>query len=248
MANTYEALKRAEKELQKPSGNTGLDTDERHLLAPPKKSRAQIASGRVVDLKTKLMTRYATEDIKTIMVTGIAHGGGASTTAISLATALAKDSRRKVLLVDANLRTPGLHDVFKIEFTDGVYDLLNKENGHSLKFRKVGPGELFVLPSGVNRAMGNGYFESPRFDKFMQSTRKSFDYVILDSAPIGSFPDSQAICARVDGVILVIESGKTRSQVALRAKKELEDAGGRVLGLILNRQKHYIPEWIYKRL
>jgi capsular exopolysaccharide synthesis family protein len=248
MGKTFEALERAEKEYQKVDAGPAFDSAEQHILPTPKKSQAQIASCRVVDLKTKLMTHYAAEAIKTIMVTGTAHGSGASTIAISLATALAKDSRRKVLLVDANLRTPGLHDVFKIEFTDGVYDLLNKENGHSLKFRKVGPGELFVLPSGVNRAMGNGYFESPRFDKFMQSARKSFDYVILDSAPIGSFPDSQAICARVDGVILVIESGKTRSQVALRAKKELEDAGGRVLGVILNRQKHYIPEWIYKRL
>ncbi len=248
MGKTYEALERAEKEFQKVDAGPASDSAEQHMLSTPKKSQAQIASCRVVDLKTKLMTHYAAEAIKTILVTGSAHGSGATTTAISLATALAKDSRRKVLLVDANLRTPGLHDVFKIEFTDGVYDLLNKENGHSLKFRKVGPGALFLLPSGVNRAMENGYFESPRFDKFMQSTRKSFDYVILDSAPIGSFPDSQAICARVDGVILVIESGKTRRQVALRAKKELEDAGGRVLGVILNRQKHYIPGWIYKRL
>ena len=248
MGKAYEALERVEKELRKPGNRAGLNTDERRLLAPPKKSRAQIASRRVVDLKTKLITRYATDNIKTILITGIAPGIGASTTAISLATALAKDSRRKVLLVDANLRTPGLHDVFKTKFKDGVYDLLNKKTVPSLKLRRIGPGELFLLPSGVNRDVENGYFESPRFDKFLQSARKSFDYVILDSAPVGSFRDCQAICARVDGVVLVLESGKTRSQVALRAKKELEDAGGRILGLILNRQKHYIPEWIYKRL
>jgi capsular exopolysaccharide synthesis family protein len=202
----------------------------------------------VVDLKTKLLTRYAAEAIKSILVTGAAHGSGVSTTAVSLATDLAKDSRHKVLLADANLRTPGLHDVFKIEFTDGVYDLLNKENGHSLKFRKVGPGNLFLLPSGVNRTMENGYFESPRFDEFLQSSRKSYDYVILDSAPITGLPDSQAICARVDGVILVIEAGITRRQVALRAKRELEDAGGRLLGVVLNRRKYYIPKWIYRRV
>jgi capsular exopolysaccharide synthesis family protein len=248
MAKTFEALDRAEKEFQKANADPTPDAETKFMPVLPKKSRAKIASCRVVDLKTKLMTRYAAEAIKTILVTGTAHGNGASTTAISLATALAKDSRRKVLLADANLRTPGLHDVFKIEFTDGVYDLLNKENGHSLKFRKVGPGELFLLPSGVDRAMQNGHFESPRFDEFMQSTRKSFDYVILDSAPINSFPDSQAICARVDGVILVIEAGITRRQVALRAKKELEDAGGRLLGVVLNRRKYYIPKWIYRRL
>jgi capsular exopolysaccharide synthesis family protein len=248
MGKTYEALDRAEKDFQKARAELGPDAENKFMPALLKRSRAKIASCRVVDLKTKLLTRYTAEAVKSILVTGTAHGSGTSTTAISLATALAKDSRRKVLLADANLRTPGLHDVFKIEYTDGVYDLLNKENGHSLNFRRIGPGDLFLLPSGVNRAMENGYFESPRFDELIRSTRKSFDYVILDSAPITGFPDSQTICARVDGVILVIEAGITRRQVALRAKKELEDAGGRLLGVVLNRRKYYIPKWIYKRL
>ena len=248
MGKTFKALERAEKEFQKASGHAALDTDEKHLPAPSKKSRVQVASCKVMDLKSKLLTHYASESIKTILITGTAHGSGVSTTAVSLATALAKNSRLKVLLVDANLRTPGLHEVFKTNFTGGVYDLINKEDDNSLKFQKVGPGDMFLFPSGVNNAVDNGYFESDRFDMLLQSTRKSFDYVILDCAPVGNFPDSQTICARVDGVILVIESGKTRRHVALRAKKELEDAGGRVLGVILNRRKHYIPGWIYNRL
>ena len=52
----------------------------------------------------------------------------------------------------------------------------------------------------------------------------------------------------MDGVVIVIEAGKTREQVAVRAKKELEEAGGKVLGVVLNKRKFYIPEWIYKRL
>ena len=62
------------------------------------------------------------------------------------------------------------------------------------------------------------------------------------------FPDSAAICSRVDGVIIVITYGKTRRQVGLRVKKELEDAGANVLGVIINRRKYYIPDWIYRRL
>jgi Mrp family chromosome partitioning ATPase len=53
---------------------------------------------------------------------------------------------------------------------------------------------------------------------------------------------------KADGVMLIIESGKTRKQVALKAKQELENAGAKVLGVILNRRKQYIPGWIYKRL
>ena len=53
---------------------------------------------------------------------------------------------------------------------------------------------------------------------------------------------------KVDGVILVVESGRTRRPTAIKAKKELEQAGAKIIGVILNRRKYYIPEWIYKRL
>jgi Mrp family chromosome partitioning ATPase len=82
----------------------------------------------------------------------------------------------------------------------------------------------------------------------MDIVQQRFDYTILDSAPITTFAESQAICSRVDGVLLVIETGKTRRQVAIRAKKELEEAGGRLLGVVLNKRRYYIPDWIYKRL
>jgi Mrp family chromosome partitioning ATPase len=52
----------------------------------------------------------------------------------------------------------------------------------------------------------------------------------------------------VDGVILIVGSGKTRRQVALKAKKELEDAGARILGIVLNRRKYHVPAWVYRHL
>ena len=182
------------------------------------------------------------------MVTATAHGSGASTTSVALATALTKDAGLRVLLMDANFRTPGLHERFNTECTPGLHDLICKDNGHSARFNHVGPDELYLLSSGVNGGAVTAYFESPRFERMVQSARSSFDFVIIDSAPVSRFPDAQAICARVDGVVLVVEAGKTRLQVAQRAKKELEDAGGRILGVVLTKRRRYIPEWIYRRL
>jgi Mrp family chromosome partitioning ATPase len=78
--------------------------------------------------------------------------------------------------------------------------------------------------------------------------RDKFDYVILDAPPVPAFPECLVLCAKVDGVVLVVESGKTRRQVALRARKQVEEVGGKVLGVVLNKRKYYIPEWIYRRL
>lgn len=91
-------------------------------------------------------------------------------------------------------------------------------------------------------------FEAARFDDTLKQMRQKFDYVILDAPPVIGYAETKVMGKIVDGVILVIKSGKTRKQVAIRAKNELADAGAKVLGVMLNRRKHYIPEWIYKRL
>ena len=248
MGKTFEALEKAEKEFQKINGELAVSSEEKQWFTSARPPEVQVVSCKVVDLKTRLITRYSGQTVKIVLITATAAGSGASTTAVSLATDLAKDARLKVLLVDANMRTPGLYKIFKTETAGGVYDLLNKNNGNLLKLKKVGPGELYLFPSGVSRPVDDHHFSSDLFENFIQRVRKSFDYVILDSAPISIYPDSQAICSKVDGVILVIEAGITRRQVALRAKKELEAAGAKILGVVLNRRKYYIPKWIYTRL
>ncbi|MBT8364454.1 MAG: hypothetical protein KJP23_07080, partial [Deltaproteobacteria bacterium] len=115
MGKYFEILERAEKEFQKDSGESRFDSAEQHWPATPGTSKVQIPFSRVLDLKSKLLTRYAGDAVKTILVTGTAHGSGVSTTSVGLATALTKDSRLRVLLMDANFRTPGLHEVFKTE-------------------------------------------------------------------------------------------------------------------------------------
>ena len=86
------------------------------------------------------------------------------------------------------------------------------------------------------------------FDLFLKTMGEKFDYIILDAPPVPKFSECWVLCTKVDGVILVLEAGKTRRQVALRAKKALEEAGGRLLGVVLNKRKYYIPQAIYNRL
>jgi capsular exopolysaccharide synthesis family protein len=254
MGRTFEAIERAEKEYKKLVKQAGIGPEERFYLAPEDGQKAggngHVRPDRLGSLKTKILTRYTGKAIKmkTILVTGTAHGGGTSTTAVNLATSLAGDSRSSVLIVDANIRTPGLHRFFKTGTFTGMSELLDVRGEKSFQFKKVGDTDLYLFPCGVKRTRGDGYFESPRFNQFLDNVRNSFDYVVFDCAPVQGFPDTQTLCSRVDGVILVITYDKTRRQVALRAKKELEDAGANILGVVINRRKYYIPDWIYRRL
>jgi capsular exopolysaccharide synthesis family protein len=248
-------MQRAEKEYKKLVRQAAVGPQERYYLAPDAPEGKQNGNGhvkpdRLGSLKTKILTRYTGKDrrIKTILVTGTAHGGGTSTTAVNLATSLADGSRKSVLIVDANLRTPGLHRFFKTDSFKGMSELLDVRGERSFDFKKIGDNDLYLFPCGVKRSSSDGYFESQRFDQFLNNVRNSFDYVIFDSAPVPGFPDTQNLCSKVDGVVLVITYDKTRRQVALRAKRELEDAGANILGVVINRRKYYIPDWIYKRL
>jgi capsular exopolysaccharide synthesis family protein len=252
MGRTFEAIERAEKEYKKLVKQARIGLDEPYFLAPQGKQNGNghVRPDRLGSLKTKILTRYTGKAIrmKTILVTGTGHGGGTSTTAVNLATSLADDFRNSVLIVDANLRTPTLHRFFKTDSFKGMSELLGVRGEKSFQFKKIGDNNLYLFPCGIRRSKGESYFESRRFDSFLQYVRNSFDYVIFDSAPIHGFPDTQTLCSRVDGVILVITYDKTRRQVALRAKKDLEDAGANILGVVINRRKYYIPDWIYRRL
>jgi capsular exopolysaccharide synthesis family protein len=199
-------------------------------------------------LKTKLLRGYQADRVKTIMFTGTSRKCGTTTTAVSLGTMLAQEAGYKVLLVDTNLSNPGLHSIFKTQLNGGICELIGGNGDNTFEFKRVGPAELYMVTCGIIPSDPKRHFESPRFESFLKLVREKFDFVILDTAPIGNAPDSQTICSKVDGVVMVITSGKTRRQVAQRVKKEVEDAGGTMLGVVINRRKYYIPNWIYKRL
>lgn len=250
MGKTYEALERAEKEYEAGSLKVSSQPKEEtgRTAPPPRRESCNGSADCYETLKTNLLARHPDKSVKTILFSGTAHGAGASTTAINFAATLARNCQLKVLLMEANLRTPSLHEVFHLEPELGLSDVLTNGTRLSACIKKVSPENLYVVTRGGKQAGPVGLFESERFGEFLKSVKDQFDYVILDGPPVPSFSEAQVICGKVDGVVMVVESGKTREQVAVRAKKELEEAGGTVLGVVLNRRKHYIPGWIYRRL
>ena len=248
MGKTFEALERAEKEFQEIKYNTAVEIEEKKLLTSKKTQWAFETSDEFSDLLNKLLSRYSNLALRTLLFTGSTHGTGVTKTAIKFAKTLVKASDHRVLIIEANLRTPSFQRLFHQNPIKGVPGSLVDDGLKIFKFKNVGKGNLFAFTFGGNRSSSNNYIETQRLGKLIEVSKKQFDYIILDTAPIGICPESQAICSLADGVLMVIESGKTRRRVAQRAKQELEDAGGKLLGVVLNKRKYYIPKWIYSRL
>jgi len=248
MGKTYEAMERAEKGYGRKILQLPLKPVVEKIPAIPLPETVHKPMDCYEVLKTNILARHPGQAIKTILFSGTTHGDGASTTAINFATTLASNCRLKVLLIEANLRTPGLHTAFRVGPERGLSDIMSNADKPIHYIKKVEPGNLSVVTAGSKLTGPVSLFESDRFSEFLTSIRAAYDFIILDGPPIPSFSEARVLCTKVDGVVLVIEAGKTRKQVAVRARKELEEAGGKVLGVVLNKRKYYIPEWIYKRL
>jgi capsular exopolysaccharide synthesis family protein len=195
------------------------------------------------DLKINLLTTFQ-NDIKSIMFVGGSLGDGVSTTAIGFSESLAVGSLRGVVLIDGNLRNPYLHSRFQIDIDmPGLTNLLLEGGQPALV--KIDKSNLYVITCGICR-FDQDLFESPKFAQFMAEIRERFDYVIIDAPPVLSYPESLHIAAKTDAAIMVIRSGATRREIAKKAIGKIEEVGGKVIGVVLNRRKYFIPDSIYK--
>lgn len=247
MGRTLEALERAEAESNAIGPQVPLVSVSTRLQQGRKRLIPHRHLGRYQEVKTKLVNRFPQDAVKTILVTSAAEGEGVSTTAINLASALAQDCHLSVLLIDVNLRHPHQYKGLDSYRHNSLAAILTHEEPQKI-FSENGPGNLHILAGGEKLPNALTLFESRQFDRFLKFARQKFAYVILDAPPVSSFSEFQVLGPKVDGVLFVVASGKTRRQAAIRAKKELEAAGAKILGIILNQRKHYIPKWIYRRL
>ena len=202
-------------------------------------------------LKAKLWTRYAEKDMKVVLFVGTTTGSGASTTASNFAAMLAQDAQVKVLLIDANLRAQRPEAGKSLREGEKGPDVSLAgllEADSSTVYPAPGPGNLYVLPSGTKCMAPLTLFQSEAFDQFLQTVRERFDHVVIDCPPLQGFPESIVLSRKADGVILVVEAGRTRRRAGLWAKQQIEDAGGKILGVVLNKRKFYIPNWLYRHI
>lgn len=198
-------------------------------------------------LKVSLFNQYPDLRHKVIMVASSVENEGCTTTAVNLAKALVSDDNVKVLLIDANLRSPSLHRIFGLNDENGLSEMLRGGNDIEGAVKKTGIENLFVVTSGESarpEGITNFRLIYPLLDRF----KSQFDFVILDAPPVISDPDSISLSSKVDGVIFVMRAAKTRWEVAQEAIEQLRTGGTKVLGGVLNKRKYYIPEAIYRRL
>jgi capsular exopolysaccharide synthesis family protein len=184
-------------------------------------------------IRTNIQFSSVDKEQKIIMVTSTGPGEGKSTTVANLAVVLAQQGKR-VLLIDGDLRKPTVHYTFKVSNIYGVSNVLTRQTSLKEAIVTTRIPDLDVLPSGPVPPNPSELINSKAMDHLLEEAISIYDYVLFDTPPVLAVTDGQLLSNRCDGVILVLSSGKTQNEAALKAKELLVNAKAKIIGTVLN--------------
>jgi protein-tyrosine kinase len=170
--------------------------------------------------------------LRVIMVTSALPGEGKTLTASNLALTLSESYQRRVLLVDADLRRPSVHQLFALPSLSGLSDGLRSVEDRKLTLVEVS-SRLTVLPAGRPDPDPMSVLTSSRMQYVLDEAREKFDWVIVDTPPVGLMPDAHLLAAMVDGAVLIIGAGMSPYRTVAKAAEVI--GRERILGVVLNR-------------
>jgi Mrp family chromosome partitioning ATPase len=222
------------------SGRTRTDTRERGIgvLDP-------VAMQQCESIQTRLWLNYVEGSMKTVSTfVGATGDCGVSTVAANFAAAVGQGASSRVLLIAFGTKRPlrlGMHQEPDLGrwLDDKCVPVQPSPNM---------PPSVYLLSSETLGPTVATVLQSRAFDDFLTRARERFDHVVVDAPPLQSHPESLLLCRKSDSVVLVVRAGRTRHQTAAWARQQIENVGGNLAGVVLNRRRYYIPRWLYRML
>jgi capsular exopolysaccharide synthesis family protein len=185
-------------------------------------------------LRTNVLFSTAQEGSKSIVVTSTGPGEGKSMVATNMAVGLAQSGQR-VLLIDADMRKPKVHEILGLPQDPGLSNFLVGRSKASEAVRKASVQGLWVLPAGRTPPNPAELVGSTRFRDFIGSLHEHFDWVLIDSPPVMAVTDACLVAHHATGVLFVVGAEMTSRHAAQRALDQLEQVQVRFVGAVLNR-------------
>jgi protein-tyrosine kinase len=254
MSNIYEALEQAQREKN--------DSEIQSLVSIPENSPVQeevhvqrvARKPAVTPMEAEMFSLYQSIDYllpgiskKTILFVSPQGGEGVSTVVREFARMAAVKLDKTVLIMDAAHHNPSQHLYFNIKGGYGWKDV-GKGEPADKACHQASTNNLFLSPIAPQTAVAPCAYDHTSAIGFLEGLKNKYELILIDSSPATISPESVAISRFADGVVLVIEAERTRRQVIESVKSRIERNGGNVLGIVFNKRRYYIPEFIYKRL
>ncbi|ALZ64664.1 Tyrosine-protein kinase YwqD (plasmid) [Bacillus cereus] len=185
------------------------------------------------NIRTSIEFTSVDKRIRSLMVTSSNASEGKTTTAVNIAIAFAQQDK-KVLLIDADLRKPVLHQMMQVDNSFGLTSVLTRSKNLETCVKHTKIENLDILPCGPIPPNPSELLGARSMKDMLSEAYGTYELLIFDTAPILLVTDAKIMANQCDASVLVIRSGVTEKGSALKGKKELDSAEGKLLGVILN--------------
>jgi succinoglycan biosynthesis transport protein ExoP len=195
-------------------------------------------------LRTSLIFSQTTRELRKVVVTSSSAAEGKSTTAANLAISFAQQGMR-VLIVDADLRRPSIHQIFRLEREPGLSELiLDRATLEQVTQQTLVPN-LWAVTAGVQPPNPAEMIAGPRMRSIIGMFDAQFDMIIFDTPPILAASEGPVLSVRSDGVVVVVRAGETDRRSVQLAVHQLRTVGANTLGVVLNDVDGKVPKYGY---
>jgi protein-tyrosine kinase len=241
MSNIYEALEQAcrEKAESGASSQLALQTEVKNGIS---------LNEEMVWLHHKVEHMLSNTSNKLIQFIGCRRGEGVSTIVREFARIAAERHGKSVLVLDSAYKDPAQRINFNVTCEYGWLDLIEKGELIDKAFFRFGESNLYFAPISVQASLVSPIKDISETIAIWKKLRERFDLILIDSSSDANTFESIACSCNVDGVVLILEAEKTPRKVAENMKKKILANGGLILGVVLNKRRYHIPDFIYKRV
>jgi capsular exopolysaccharide synthesis family protein len=181
-------------------------------------------------------------------IIGCHRGEGVSTVAANISAMLAQGRGGRVLLVDTDIRSPSAHQIFRTRLEPGLVDIPTADYDYGNIIVSERFKNLHILAAGMPNGSSPRILQPAQFARLINSMKKDYRHVVFDMPAMKESHLSARLAGLCDGVVLVIEAERLRWEVLLEAKTQLLKWNANTVGVVLNKRRFPIPEWLYRTL
>ncbi|MFJ8526843.1 CpsD/CapB family tyrosine-protein kinase [Bacillus sp. NPDC094106] len=185
------------------------------------------------NIRTNIEFAAVDTNFQSLIVTSANSGEGKTITAANMAVVFAQQGK-KVLLIDADMRKPALHQMFQVDNIFGLTNVLTQSKHFEMCIQKTSVDNLHFLSCGPIPPNPAELLGSKSMQELLTQAYSMYDLVIIDMPPILAVTDAQIMANQCDASVLVVRSGSTEKGATVKAKGLLESAKGKLLGVVLN--------------
>jgi capsular exopolysaccharide synthesis family protein len=261
MSRNYELLQKLEQQsrgLEAENRATKMQDWPGAVEAPPDSATSSVDNGQrqIVRLNAASADHVANlvqrlflhaKGAKAVVLSGAERGAGTTWVAAQIAQVLAAQGIGSVCLIDANLRTPAVHDFFSVSNHYGLSDAAMDTSPVDNYLKEISRN-LYLFTCGSTERRDDALLAWEGLRARIKQVRSEFDYVILDSPPLNLYSDASSLASACDGVSLVVKANSSRRESTQKLVGDLKATGVSVLGVILNQRTFPVPDSIYRKL